>query len=151
MKVIGKYLCENIDELEVKRILYHSIFYESLALEYAYKSHRKDIAEKIVYNGYDHYLELGTLYILRHYDRAFYHSIINDLKRICLSRGIDQTVENCYIGHRYIRNMYGDIFCDEFVKLAKKALENLKCAEKDDPRLHDKRKTPNWAVVPPSS
>ncbi len=145
MKVIGKYLCENIDELEVKRILYHSIFYESLALEYAYESHRKDIAEKIVYNGYDHYLELGTLYILRHYDRAFYYSIINDLKRICLIRGIEQTVENYYIGHRYIRNMYGDIFCDEFVKLAKKSLENLKCAEKADSRLYDKRKTPDWA------
>lgn len=140
MTVIGKYLCENTDELEIKRVLYHSIFYESLALEYAYKDHRKDIAEKIVYNGYDHYLELGTLYILRHYDRAFYHSVISDVKRICLIRGIKQTVGNCYI-----RNMYGDTFCDEFVKLAKKSLENLKCAEKDDPRLYDKRKTPNWA------
>ncbi len=143
MQVIGRYLCEHIDELEVKRILYHSIFYESLALEYAYKNHRKDIAEKIVYNGYDHYLELSTLYILRQYDRVLYHNMINDLKRICLIRAIVQ-FEYFYF-RRDLCNTYGSIFCDEFVKLAIEAIEKLKYAEKDDPRLSEKRKTPNWA------
>lgn len=145
IEIIGKFLCENIDTLAIKRIMYHSAFYESVALEYAYKNHRKDLAEKIIYNGYDHYLELETLYILRRYDRSFYYRIIGDLKLICLNKCIKESSRNYYAGYRYIRNTYGDIFCDELHKLAKNALENIKLAEKTDPRLRDKKKAPIWA------
>ena len=53
---VGEYLCNTVDEISTKRILYHSIFYESAALEYAYKNGSFDIAEKIISNGYDYYL-----------------------------------------------------------------------------------------------
>lgn len=145
LHIVGKYLCDNFDDISVRRILYHSIFYESIALEYAYKNHRKDLAEKIVFNGYDHYLELSTLYILRHYDRGFYYSVFDNLKQICLLREIDQIDGNYYWRENYIRNIYGNVFCDEFIKLAKRSLEKLEHAGKDDPRMQEKRKTPNWA------
>ena len=136
--IIGQYLCENIDEIAIKRIVYHNVFYEAVALEAAYKRHRKDIVKKIIYSGYDHYLEADTLYLLRRYDKTFYYQIMDDLKRVCYIR----TGNNI----KARRHIYGDVFCNEFNELAKKALEKLQHASTGDPRLNDKkRKDPDWA------
>lgn len=145
MNTIGKYLCDNIDIIPIKRILYHSIFYESIALEYAYKQGFINIARKIIFNGYDHYLELSTLYLIFKYDMELYDAIIDDLKLICLERRIREIKDNYFNNYRYIRNLYGDDFCDDFVYRAKISLSKLSLAKDDDPRLIHNRNTPIWA------
>lgn len=145
LDTVGEYLCNTVDELPTKRILYHSIFYESAALEYAYKNGRRDIAEKIVRNGYDCYLELDTLSIIYKYDREKFYREIGSLKKLCLERGIALTGENYFYEHRYIRNLYGDEFCDEFVKAAQIELKALESADEGSPRLRKDRNTPDWA------
>ena len=75
---------------------------------------------------------------MRRYDKTFYYQIMDDLKRVCYIR----TGNN--IEAR--RHIYGDVFCNEFNELAKKALEKLQHASTGDPRLNDKkRKDPDWA------
>ena len=142
---IGKYLCESIDELASRRILYHSNYYECIALEWAFKAKNSEVVDKIIYNGYDNYLELGTLYIIRKYDRTRYYEEIKKLKVVCLSRNAKIMKENYYIGHRYIRNIYGDVFCDEFIRLSKIAKKAIDRTDMSDVRNHAKRNIPDWA------
>lgn len=145
LNTVGEYLCKTVDDLQTKRILYHSIFYESIALEYAYKNEMADVAEKIVRNGYDHYLELDTLHIIYRYERAKFYTEIGRLKRICLERAVALTGEDHFYEHRYIRNLYGDDFCDELVECAERALAALENVAEDDARLRKDRNTPAWA------
>ena len=145
INTVGEYLCQTVDSLATKRILYHSIFYESAALEYAYKNGLYDAADKILGCGYDHYRELDTLHLVFRYEKDRFNREEKDLKKLCLERGIALTGENYFYEHRYIRNLYGDDFCDEFVGAAEHALADLKNAAPDDPRLRNNRSTPDWA------
>lgn len=143
--IVGRYLCETVDELATKRILYHSIFFESIALETAYKHGARGTAHKIVANGYDRYLELDTLYILRKYDREKYRDVIKELKVVCMYRQIAQIKPDYYTDHRHIRKLYGDEFCDETTELMKAALDGIDQADAGDPRNRSNRNTPKWA------
>ena len=146
LNTVGEYLCKTVDELKTQIMIYHSIFYESAALEYAYKNKLYDVAGKILGCGYDHYRELDTLHLVYRYEKDRFYREVKDLKKLCLERGIALMGENYFYEHRYIRDLYGDDFCDEFLKEAEDALESLKSAGSDDPRLKNNRNTPDWAV-----
>lgn len=143
--VVGRYLCETIDLLPTKRITYHSIFFECIALEWAYKNGFTDVAEKIIGNGYDRYLELDSLHIIRSYDGARFRDLIKELKTVCLYRHIDQAKPDYYTDYRHIRKLYGDDFCDDMVGLMKAALAEIDVADSSDPRNRSDRITPKWA------
>ena len=142
--VVGKYLCDSVDTLIGKRLMYHSNFYECVALDYAYGKGLKDVAQKIIDNGYDFYLELGTLYIMRRYDRSQYRKKFGELKRVCLRRRLYETKNGGWLTS-YITNLYGEAFCKEVAALAKAAYDSIDTQNADDYRLSEKRKTPDWA------
>ena len=87
-ELVGEFLCKCFASVAVKRIIYHSIFYECIALEYAYRTGQTSLAREILMSGYDFYLELDSLRILYEYDKDTFEEQIAMLKRICLTRKI---------------------------------------------------------------
>ncbi len=138
---VCKYLYENIDSKLIKRVIYHSIFYENLLLEYCYKNEYYDAIDKVVFEGYDYYLEISTLFIIRKYDYERYLNEIDSLKYICLSRIIKETSYK----YSYLRDMYGEEFCDEINELASKSIKTIDLNDSSDPRCRKDRITPDWA------
>ena len=132
----GRYLCEHIVEERVLKLLYLSDWFECIALEYAYRHDMPDTAKKIVENGYDRYLELPLLYILRKFDRTEYDNQMKKLKLIC-------HIHNAGIikkRSRYNNAKYEiDLFYAEYAESAKKIIDESKFWSKDDPRYRNYR------------
>lgn len=137
-EVVGGYLCNNFDKLSVQKLIYHSIFYESIALEYAYRNLGPLDARKIFNNGFDHYLEIGTLYIIKKYDEKYFYNVFSDLKVVCLKRGIRAAT-------RYLKDTYGEDFCSEYIKMANNALNAIDYSNKNNPLLSKYRSMAEWA------
>lgn len=132
----GKYLCEHITEERVMKLLYLSDWFETLALEYAYSHDMPDVAKKIIKNGYDRYLELSLLYILRKYNRSEYDRQMKDLKLVCHQHNLSVIKKRFkYAKECSKRNM----FFDEYVLEAKKIIDESKYWDKDDPRYKNCR------------
>ena len=134
-------LNERINEFKIQELLYHSIFYENLLLDYAYQHNELDTVNIIFNNGYDHYLEIDTLFLLYNYDKDRYLNSFNDLKVICLERLISKCDED---GRNYL--IVKDIFPLEFLKdvaiKAKEALSHIDINDSKDYRNKVDRDTP---------
>ena len=134
-------LNEHINEFKIQELLYHSVFYENLLLDYAYKHHYIDTINIIFNNGYDHYLEVDTLYILYMHDKDRFLSSFKELKTICLERLIAKCDEK---GRNY--NIVNDVFPLPFLKEvainAKEALMHIDKNDSTDYRNRDERQTP---------
>lgn len=146
MERVAKYLCDTVDNLHTRRMIYHSNFYESIALDYAYRSGNVDTARKILYLGYDSYLSVGTLAILYRHDKDLLVREMDNLKEICLERIIEYTEKDSHAYGKRPRMLYGDAFCDDMHRLATSALASLR----GDPganahRFIKDRNTPEWA------
>lgn len=126
--IIGKYLYSNFHEQRVQRLLYFSILFENIALEFAYQRMDYVCAEKIIENGYDRYLELSTLYIIRKHDRKEFFKRVNELKFICLSN------HRKSIKQWRLSKITGSLFLTEADDLFKKLLSQRKESDPDDPR-----------------
>ena len=134
---------KNIDNLDVQRLVYHSHFFEVIAIDYAYSIGKNDIAERLIYLGYDRYFELDTFFLMRKYNKQLYLDEIKKVKKICLKRGLfkinDQRLYPC------MTDVYGDVFCNEFIRLAKEALADIENSPDTDPRKIEERNIPDWA------
>ncbi len=132
----GRYLCEHIGEERVLKLLYLSDWFECIALEYAYRHDMPDIAKKIIENGYDRYLELPLLYILRKYDRTEYDNQMKKLKLICHIHNTGIIKKRS----RYIIAKYKfDSFYAEYAESAKRIIGESKFWSEDDPRYRSYR------------
>lgn len=92
-----------------------------------------ECAKKIIENGYDRYLELSTLYIIRTHDRNEFYRRVEELKFICLER------HRILIRKRNIYEITGRLFVTETDELFKKILSSKNIVESNDPRLHIQR------------
>ncbi|MEE3450846.1 MAG: hypothetical protein VZR27_09165 [Acutalibacteraceae bacterium] len=63
-----------------RKLIYLYSLFEETALYYAYQHALFTKAEKIIRNGYDHYLELATLYLIYCHDLRSYWEYMNDLR-----------------------------------------------------------------------
>ena len=143
MEVVAEYLCKTFDSLCTRRLLYYSNFYECLAMDHAYRRRLASVAENIVLNGYDRYLELSTLYLIRRYAPESFIKEIAKLKRICLHHLIKDIKKNYWMG---CRTLYGDFFCNEVVEKATEALRSIDKTDILDPRNHAAKNIPKWAL-----
>lgn len=143
MDVVGAYLCKTFASLSTKRLLYYSNFYECLALDHAYQHQLTALAENIIQNGYDRYLELSTLYLIRRYAPECFGKEIDKLKRICLHHRIEDIGKKDWMG---CRKLYGDFFCNEVVEKAAEALRSIDKTDTLDPRNHAAKNIPKWAL-----
>ncbi len=83
---VGEWICENYNCPEVKKMLEINNLFELAALETAYIHDKKDLALKIIRNGYKKYLELSHLYIIQKYDREEFLKLMNELPLYCLTK-----------------------------------------------------------------
>ena len=142
MDKIGERLCKYSLSSIYDRVLGESNFIECIALEYAYKKGDYEKAHMILNNGYDYYLEMGTLYIMREYDYELYKSKFSELKRICLKRRIREIKKSSSWDILNPIKLYGYHFTDELKYLCKKALEQIDPNDTSDYRNRDERKIP---------
>ena len=94
-------------------------------------------------NGYDYYLEIGTLYLINKYDTDRYIKEINKLKMICLRRNT-YTIRTSHNHPNDIKHIYGHEFYDDFLSLSENAKKNIDPADSSDPRNREKRIIPDW-------
>lgn len=139
---IGRFICENLENEKIKRLLYHSTFFACMAIEFAYSTSQKEIAEKIIYLGYDRYFELETLYIMKKYDEELFYKEIKEIKKICFRRNVYRYFKG-YFPPGY--EVFGQEFCSEFLTLAKQMIKEIKASPDDDPRKNDAHVVPDWA------
>jgi hypothetical protein len=92
-----------------------------------------DTAQKIIENGYDRYLELSALYIIRRHDRHGYFRLVHELKFHCLSKH-RKTIRSQQ-SHRILDSY----FLSEADELFQKILLTRRSVAPDDPRLHTPR------------
>lgn len=140
-KTLGMLLVKNINDERILKIIYESIFFESLLLEYAYQSNNSEVVEKVLHNGYDHYLEIDTLYIVYTYDKKRYQKYFKELKYISLSRLIelcDPKGDN----HLLVEDIYPREFLDETNANCKEFIAKIDRNDKSDYRNKDERDTP---------
>lgn len=145
LDTIGEFLTENINNLSVRRILYHNNFYELAALEFAYRKGDNLIAAMIIHNGYDNYLEIGTLYIIWIYDKTAFYKYIKQLKRVCLEFIIGHLDDSNPVQGNYDKNFYKREFIDELLNLSQIELSNIDPSDNLDNRNRDIRRIPDWA------
>ena len=106
---VGSYFCARLTQPRVLEFLECSDFFEAVCLEYAYQNGLEREARCIVENGYQNYLELPLLYILRRYDRKEYLKRLHQLKSICLKKR-KKEIKNA-------TDILGPVFCTEFMEL----------------------------------
>lgn len=136
---IGKFLCKNIDNIDIRRFIFSSILFQSIAIEYAYSIGQNDLAEKIIYLGYDRYFEIETFYFLKKHNEKLFYEEINKVKKICFKRILDK------INYYSYSRIYGEEFMMEISQLAKQKIKEIKNAPDDDPRKNDEHIIPDWA------
>ena len=90
---IGHYLCQNLEDLEILKLLESSDLFETLTLEYAYKNNRVEDAHKIIANGYLNYLELPMLITIFRYDRKKYNQLFPDLRAACI-KNLERSIKH---------------------------------------------------------
>ena len=130
---VGQYFYSHCHEERVQKFLYFNTVFEDIALEYAYSVMDYEIAEEIIENGYDRYLELSTLYILRKHDRKEFLRRINELKFICLKK------HKAYLNYHHMGQITGVLFHTEMDELIRTILSSKKKADVNDPRRHSAR------------
>jgi len=143
MVTIAEYIIANFNDIRVRRLVYNSNFYECLALDHAFGLSDKETSESIVRNGYDHFLEIETLYIIRKFSRRQYDAELLRLKVICLKHIDINAMKNRYMRDFY-HELYGDIFCDELSKKVKEQMKNIDTSDMSDVRNRAKRLIPEW-------
>ena len=136
---IGKFLCKNIDNIDIRRFIFNSILFQSIAVEYAYSIGQNDLAEKIIYLGYDRYFEIETFYFLKKHNEKLFYEEINKVKKICFKRILDRIQQYTYM------DIYEKEFIIEIYQLAKQKIKEIKNAPDDDPRKNDEHIIPDWA------
>jgi len=138
MQAVGKWLCDYLYYENTKKLLYFSNLFEETALMYAYQCGMYDKAESIIHNGYDHYLELATLYIIRIHDRESYYKYMNDLKYLCLKRILDVLYS--------FKEYTGIVFTSETKLLCKNILKKRNPDNLSDPKNKKERQIYKYIV-----
>lgn len=138
MQAVGKWLCDYLSSENTKKLLYFSNLFEETALMYAYQYGMYDNAESIIHNGYDHYLELATLYIIRIHDRESYYKYMNDLKYLCLKRILDVLSS--------LKEYTGIVFTSETKLLCKNILKKRNSDDLSDPKNKRERQIYKYIV-----
>ena len=134
ISIIENYLYNNFQKERVQKLLYFSLLFEDITLEYAYKIMDYETVQKIIENGYDRYLELSTLYIIRKHDRNEFYKRAKELKFICLKN------HRKLIKHDHMLSMItGSLFVSEADDLFKEILATSELTEPNDPRMHSER------------
>lgn len=136
---IGKFLCKNIDNINVQRFIFNSVLFQSIAIDYAYSKGQNELAEKIVYLAYDRYFEIETFYFLKKHNEKLFYEEINKVKKICFKRILDK------INHYGYTSIYGKEFMIEISRLAKQKIKEIENAPDSDPRKNDEHIIPDWA------
>lgn len=131
-------LKDKIKDKRIKKIIYDSIFFECLMLEYAYQNNQIYLVDDILF-GYDYYLEIDSLYIFYQYDHERYQKYFEELKYIALERFISLCDPN---GRNYLlaRDIFPHPFINETLELATKNIAKINRNDKNDYRNHDDRK-----------
>lgn len=142
-KNIGKFICKNFDKIEIQKFLYHSTFFKCIAIDYAYSTGENELAEKIIYLGYDRYFEFETLYLMKKYNEKLFYEEIKKLKKICFKRNLYEYYKGYSSWETY--KLYGNEFSEEFYKLAKQMIKKIENAPDDDPRKNEEHIIPDWA------
>ena len=83
---IGSFLASHFEDSVWKDLLQRSDLLEAVTLEYAYQHGDRAKARAIIANGYDDYMELPVMYLMRKYDRKGFESLFGKLKPICMKR-----------------------------------------------------------------
>lgn len=84
--IIGSFLAAHFEDIVWKDLLKRSDLLEAVTLEYVYQRGDRAKARAIIANGYDHYMELPLMYLLRKYDRKEFERLFRELKPICMTR-----------------------------------------------------------------
>lgn len=140
---IGKFICGNFDNIAIQKFLYQSTFYKCMAIEYAYSIGQNELAEKIIYLGYDRYFEFETLYLMKKHNEKLFYEEIKKLKKICFRRNLYEYYKGCSSYNTY--KFYGKEFSEEFYKLAKQMIKEIENSPDTDPRKNDEHIIPDWA------
>ena len=138
---LGLLLSRRIKEDKVAKIIYESIFFECIVLEYAYKSKDDELVNEVFNIGYDYYLEIDTLYIVYQYDHDRYLNYFKELKYISLSRLISLCDENGY-NHNLVKGLFPESFLLETLAYSKENIAKIDRNDKSDYRNKDNRDTP---------
>ena len=83
---IGSFLSSHFEDRVWKDLLQRSDLLEAVTLEYVYQHGDRAKAGAIVANGYDDYMELPVMYLMRKYDRKAFERLFEKLKPICMKR-----------------------------------------------------------------
>ena len=134
IQIIGKYLYEHFQEVRVQKLLYFSLLFEDITLDYAYQVMDYETVAGIIENGYDRYLELSTLYIIRKHDRKEFYKRVKELKFICI-RNHRRLIRQ----DKLLYTITGRLFVSEADDLFKIILDDSKAIAPNDPRMHSER------------
>ena len=85
MMAVGRWLCEHMDLSDVVMATRKNNLLELAAIKYAYSGMNYAMAERIINNGYERYLELPFLYCIRKYERKKFDKLMLELKQECLA------------------------------------------------------------------
>lgn len=80
LNIIAEFICDHLDDHQSLTLLYRNDPIECATLRYAYRTLKYKQAHEIIYNGYDHYLELDLIHIVHEYDKQEFSKLIDDLK-----------------------------------------------------------------------
>ena len=83
---IGYFLASHFEDSVWKELLQRSDLLEAIVLEYVYQHGDRAKAMEIIANGYDNYMELPVMYLMRKYDRKEFERLFRELKPICMKR-----------------------------------------------------------------
>ena len=144
-KNVAIYLLSHFKEIRIKRFIYNSIFYQSICLDYAYKTDDIYAVDAILDNGFDRYRELETLAIILRNDHERFKNDFLELKAICLKRLMDKCDTNK--GNYYFVDVYGKDVLDTVYRYAYSALQIIDKFDGTDPRNDDARHEPEWAKL----
>lgn len=134
-------LLKYFDDERIQNIIYNSIFYECLLLEFAYQNNNNDKTHQVVELGYDRYLEIDTIYLLYKYDKERFNQVFDELKVICLERLLSKADENGK-DHLIVEDLYEEQFLKATASKCEEALSKINRNDSQDIRNSDKRNTP---------
>lgn len=134
IQIIGKYLYEHFQDVRVQKLLYFSLLFEDITLEYTYQVLDYETVIEIIENGYDRYLELSTLYIIRKHDRKEFYKRAKELKFICVKNH-----RKLIRQEKLLYAVTGSLFLSEADNLFKSILDSIETFASDDPRMHSER------------
>ena len=140
-ETVGKYLIDTIDTIDTRRLIYKNDLFECLALDYAFRNGVEEKAKTVISIGYDRYLSIEEMFIIRKYSKKLFLEEMDKLKVICLHH---LTIDRKSYMDRYYRDLYGNVFCDELTNISRICISKIDPNNRSDPRNRIKTAVPEW-------